>query len=378
MYIVSVEVENLLNRPGKLNAVFNRDLNILTGRNGAGKTSLLKLIWYVMSGNILPALQEVAFSRIRLVTSEYDVVVHRLNRVTCRVEYSDGEGRNWLFEDVFDGENDLIENAEDLANARLRKQGSSIFFPTFRRIEGGFTLSYSREPGLAPRGIFGQASRAGSEIEEGMGALSRRLTNEKHVFVASISTTDISSLLLSRFADLSQEYSLIQQSMSEDVIDTIKKLRSPANLDEGKTNLEAALDNIANKIQNVEDMREQIMAPFAAMKQLVEELFRHSGISFGKRLSIGDTANAVNSDALSAGEKQMLSFISYNAFNSQTPFLIDEPELSLHVDWQRQLFPILLRQQSSNQFVIATHSPFIYGKYPDKEIKIDLDRGDSE
>ncbi|WP_404977927.1 AAA family ATPase [Agrobacterium tumefaciens] len=57
---------------------------------------------------------------------------------------------------------------------------------------------------------------------------------------------------------------------------------------------------------------------------------------------------------------------------------IDEPELSLHVDWQRQLFPLLLSQQQSNQFIIATHSPFIYSKYPDREVVVDPDRGDDE
>jgi predicted ATP-dependent endonuclease of OLD family len=81
---------------------------------------------------------------------------------------------------------------------------------------------------------------------------------------------------------------------------------------------------------------------------------------------------------LSAGEKQMLSFICYNAFKRNSIAFIDEPELSLHVDWQRQLFPTLLNQNSDNQFIVATHSPFIYAKYPDKEICIDadFDRGD--
>jgi predicted ATPase len=74
----------------------------------------------------------------------------------------------------------------------------------------------------------------------------------------------------------------------------------------------------------------------------------------------------------------MLSFIAYNAFYRDAVFFIDEPELSLHVDWQRQLFSILLSQQTSNQFVIATHSPFIYSKYPDKELLIDPSRGDEE
>jgi predicted ATP-dependent endonuclease of OLD family len=74
----------------------------------------------------------------------------------------------------------------------------------------------------------------------------------------------------------------------------------------------------------------------------------------------------------------LLSFIAYNAFYSNAVVVIDEPELSLHVDWQRQLFPILLGQQATNQFVIATHSPFIYSKYPDKELQIDATRGDEE
>ena len=56
---------------------------------------------------------------------------------------------------------------------------------------------------------------------------------------------------------------------------------------------------------------------------------------------------------------------------------IDEPELSLHVDWQRLLFPKLLSQSTNNQFIVATHSPFIYSKYPDKELLLDADRGDS-
>jgi predicted ATPase len=73
----------------------------------------------------------------------------------------------------------------------------------------------------------------------------------------------------------------------------------------------------------------------------------------------------------------MLSFIAYNAFYRDAVFFIDEPELSLHVDWQRQLFPTLMSQEASNQFIIATHSPFIYSKYPDKEILIDAHRGDS-
>ena len=122
--------------------------------------------------------------------------------------------------------------------------------------------------------------------------------------------------------------------------------------------------------------REEILAPFDEVRKVIEGLFRNIGINIGTRLSFGNAAGAVNSDALSAGEKQMLSFICYNAFYKDAIVFIDEPELSLHVDWQRMLFPILMRQQSTNQFIISTHSPFIYSKFPQNEISLDIDRGD--
>ena len=73
----------------------------------------------------------------------------------------------------------------------------------------------------------------------------------------------------------------------------------------------------------------------------------------------------------------MVSFLCYNAFNRQATIFIDEPETSLHVDWQRILFPKLMAQSSDNQFFVATHSPFIYTKYADKELVINPDHGDT-
>ena len=67
----------------------------------------------------------------------------------------------------------------------------------------------------------------------------------------------------------------------------------------------------------------------------------------------------------------MLSFLCYNAFYNNTPIFIDEPELSLHIDWQRLLLPTLLDQSTGNQFFIATHSPFIFTGYSDKEFMLD-------
>jgi len=372
MKILRFEVVDLLNRKGTLSATLNPDVNILTGRNGAGKTSLLKLLWYLTSGNIFLALQEVAFSRVTIETDEYSCTVHRLSNLDCKVELKIGD-EEYLLEDSHDEEQEHFQTAEDQANEFLVGVGSSLFFPTFRRIEGGFGLARQR---LGSRMLPPRPTRSQSDIEDNLQALSKRLSHGAHVFISSISTADIVSLLLSQFTELSERYASLLQQTSSEVINSIKEFRSDVESAQQVDAAKRLLDEVRSKIEKTEALREEIMAPMDAVQHLVEKLFQHKGISISNRLSFGDAAAAVNSDVLSAGEKQMLSFISYNAFNKESIVIIDEPELSLHVDWQRQLFPTLLSQQSSNQFIAATHSPFIYTKYPDKEIQIDLDRGD--
>jgi predicted ATP-dependent endonuclease of OLD family len=183
---------------------------------------------------------------------------------------------------------------------------------------------------------------------------------------------------MKKYTDLSDAYNTYQQQTSQKIIEEIKNFKSGSSDKPTLDEANSLIDQIRAKVESMEIKRKEIMTPMEGVRKMVSTLFQHSGIKFSNRLSFGDAASAVNSDVLSAGEKQMLSFICYNAFYVNSVIFIDEPELSLHVDWQRQLFSVLMKQNSTNQFVIATHSPFIYSKYPDKEIVLDDDRGDAE
>jgi len=375
MKIIKAEVTGLLNRYEKITLIFNNDLNIVTGKNGAGKTSVLKLLWYVVSGNIFLALKEVPFRKFTVETDRYICTIYRTSPVHCRIELAIN-GENFVFEDDDEPDEDFnLVSAEDKANKVLMGCGSSVFFPTFRRIEGGFSIESVRTTGTSTSAL--RSGRTKSEVEEALVTLSRKLSNDPHIFVTSISTVDIVSLLLRHHSDLSELYNDLQQSTSQKIIETIKDFKRGAD-DADLNNATDLLDEIRHRIESMEGEREKIMLPFEMVRTVVERLFKHTGIQIGNRISFGDAATAVNSDALSAGEKQMLSFICYNTFFSNSIIFIDEPELSLHVDWQRQLFSILQKQQTSNQFIIATHSPFIYSKYPDKELMIDSDKGNGE
>ena len=269
---------------------------------------------------------------------------------------------------------DVLISAEDEANRYIKNIGSSVFLPTFRRIEGGFTLDKNYN-----NSFYRKITK--NEIEEALDKLSSHLTNKEHIFVTSISSVDISNLLLKEYTKISEYSNEIQKTQADKIIKSISSFSKDENTK--KDELEEAIkliDNIKNQIEYTEKLRNSAMKPLLEVQNVVQKIFKKSGIEFTKKITFGDAATAIKSNMLSAGEKQMLSFICYNAFYNNTIFFIDEPELSLHVDWQRRLFLMLNKQNSSNQFIITTHSPFIYSKYPEKEVCVDLrqDKGNSE
>ncbi len=289
MYVKKFEVTGLFGQPGKVGGDLNKDLNVLTGRNGAGKTSFLKLMWYIMSGNILIALQEVPFNKCELETDFYNCVLHRLGPPTCRVEFQSDE-KTITFDDYEDEVNNVYFNAEDGANTELMEYGSSLFLPTFRRIEGGFTLTSKRRPIRQSSGIV---PRQRSDIEEALIDLARKLSNKKHIFVSSISTTDVETLLLRRFGDYSQEYNDLQQSMSDEIIGTIKQYKVSKESNWTPQSSDVLLDEIRAKIEAMEGRRSEVMAPIDTVRATVEQLIKHTGIKIGTRLSFGDAARGV-------------------------------------------------------------------------------------
>lgn len=69
--------------------------------------------------------------------------------------------------------------------------------------------------------------------------------------------------------------------------------------------------------------------------------------------------------ALSSGEKQIVSLFTHLYLSSDKPdsrffIIIDEPELSISVDWQRMFLPDILSAQQCGGLVAVTHSPFIF------------------
>jgi len=77
--------------------------------------------------------------------------------------------------------------------------------------------------------------------------------------------------------------------------------------------------------------------------------------------------------SLSSGEKQLVILLTETLLQKQESYLFiaDEPELSLHISWQRQIIESLRDLNPNAQIVVATHSPEIAGKWSNKIINME-------
>ncbi len=379
-----------LNRCLSFDLKFHEDINIVTGRNGSGKTTVLKLLWYAISGHLERIILEIQFDSFELETDKIHVAMTReprQNPTVMKITYRIGASEeNTIKKSIVPNTN--WEGLVDQLNRQLAvASGSSVFFPTFRRIEGGFSIptrpdnELGHSTGTGPVTFMWSTYVGGDPgaIQQAMNQLSDRLSVGAHRFVASISTDDINRLLTQKYAEISEKNNRLHMNLSRFILQRVgTRTSSDFGADPAEGQTRRTLEEIEDQAQQVTRESEALLRPFTVLSDLISRIFQHRGIKLAGPVTLGETREAISSDSLSAGEKQMLSFLCYNAFANRSCIFIDEPEISLHVDWQRVLFPILLKQSTGNQFIVATHSPFIYSKYADKELVLAADRGDED
>ena len=85
--------------------------------------------------------------------------------------------------------------------------------------------------------------------------------------------------------------------------------------------------------------------------------------------------NILELDNLSSGENQL--FITFASLifglrdNERGVFIVDEPESSLHLEWQNQFVDKIFQTERKVQMIFATHSPEIIGKYRSKAVRLE-------
>lgn len=82
--------------------------------------------------------------------------------------------------------------------------------------------------------------------------------------------------------------------------------------------------------------------------------------------------NECTIEGLSSGERQIIVIFAHAFFNQNKQkivFIIDEPELSLHLGWQEKFSETIFSISPGTQFILATHSPEIVGLHKNKAVR---------
>jgi ABC-type cobalamin/Fe3+-siderophores transport system ATPase subunit len=73
---------------------------------------------------------------------------------------------------------------------------------------------------------------------------------------------------------------------------------------------------------------------------------------------------------LSSGQERIYSIIKKSSTPNSEILLIDEPEVSLHIDWQRKIVDLIRKYSKAKVILIATHSPDVIYHHLDKVIEL--------
>ena len=109
---------------------------------------------------------------------------------------------------------------------------------------------------------------------------------------------------------------------------------------------------------------QRISAPKKTFQDLIDDLFSETGktiIRTENEIRFSQIGEILSPYQLSSGEKQMLVILLTVLVEDQLPYVLfmDEPEVSLHVDWQQRLIDLILTLNPNIQIILTTHSPAV-------------------
>ena len=99
-------------------------------------------------------------------------------------------------------------------------------------------------------------------------------------------------------------------------------------------------------------------------QDIVDELFTETGkkiIRTENELRFTQIGEVLLPYQLSSGEKQMLIILLTVLVEDNQPYVLfmDEPEVSLHIEWQKRLIDLIVELNPNVQILLTTHSPAV-------------------
>jgi len=332
-------------------------ISVIYGQNGSGKTTLLKILYAVLSKNDKMLLHENVM--------EIDVDYQRDNEhKSLKIRRDEKNNINW-------GDN------LDLFNT------SSILFGIHRGViqekaelnqidkKNGFLKKLESQANISVDlvQINDIQNAIVNQFNKGQNIVSEKIKNaffETIEKAVEIDETQDDFLLPPDFEKrIKENKNFILQAITKE--NSTLKERIKTYLETGDNSLTEKSKIFRAMLLKIIESAEKPNPTLEAITKLIQIFNEHL---YGNKQLVIDHERAYISlgsgkfhelTELSSGERNLLSILTLFLIigNERNFLMIDEPEISLNIKWQKDFLPLLSRINSKAQIIVASHSPSI-------------------
>lgn len=411
-----IYIENFYNTVPKIDIEFHDKINVLIGDNGTFKTKLLLLLDSIYRGRGIESIIEHYFKilRIELETDQGVKLIEIIRHEEAESEYYEAHIRIG----ILDNDNQLTDSSnyvfryEGLEkqtayqarrgnSTRAKRNYISLSNPSEINKEIIFQLGQFY---FTPLNAYSGITQSYDEVRSLGGAINKRVIREivrceKETGVCSQNfNKEMLKLLFENAGDSSVEDSQCMKINEKDirslnnalkrvdlVDDNLKKLIEKtltAELDKTSSDYNISNKMIKNLISITKKMGNDLKKIWDRKDRLeiiLNKLFRYSDYTFtfdsekGMRIfrkALDSRQIELNFDDMSSGEKQLIGFFVTILFSNYSIIAIDEPENSLHIEWQEELLEYFTKANNKVQYICATHSNHFVKRHAKGNIKV--------
>ena len=405
-------------------------VTLLHGPNGVGKTTVLQMVNALVNNN-LAYLAQVPFATVLLRFidgSTFELVVDgkKAGARSARVSLQAGTGKpretsvalGPTEAEVAAARVEYLRPHASMAKTWIDIRDDEVLTESEVLTRyGGRVVGANREHARTPKWMHSFLSRASAHFIEAQRLVqahwnprvvsdARMMRRRPPALVASVveRSRDFQERLGDAMASYGRHAQALDQTFPQRLVTATDELELPeiqsrlTGLDTKTGNLKSigildetpshpfdaaslrAMDSTQTRVMTlyIDDTESKLAAldDLAGRAQLllnnVNEKYEHKRIRLDQERGLvaeDEADQLIPLDALSSGEQHefVLHYDLLFRVRPNTVVLIDEPELSLHVAWQKKFLPDLLDIVNLSGFdaIVATHSPFIIGDRDD-------------
>ena len=345
-----------------------KQINIITGFNGSGKSTCLGALHHMIcmySENAQSYPRKDWASVLRTTNhfySLYNYTCHlpeELNHEKVRTILSDLDQD---FGKRFDKARDLID---PISKLRTVVKNRDVFNINYLITSTDNSDDQPVEPFIKSI-LFMNESLSSSEKGDfeadfdNLDSFSREINIDKSLYSLLIEFSvqsrvekrinEVYEDLIKKISNVGKDFSSIKEALMEnsEVEELIKLEKIKRDINSSKNNLKDKPINSFMSILN------------SFFKETNREFFINKDGFLNLRCNYPDNKHLIIEwHSLSMGEKNLLTLLLLIFLNrkKEVLFLLDEPDLSMHISWQKRFIKTIAHLAPKSKFIISTHSP---------------------